>query len=416
MRNHGQRVVITGAGAVTPLGLSLDETWQGLIAGKSGIAPVTLFDPANIAPKIAGEVKGFDPQRYMDFKEVKRTTRMTQLAIAAAREAVAHSRLELAKEDRTRVGTEIGTAVGGIETVLNEQKTLDTRGARRLNPQVIPSFLINMPSCQVAIMFGAKGPAHSPVAACATGIYAVGDAARHLQHGDADVIIAGGTESIILPVAMAAFDRLMALSGRNDDPAGACRPFALDRDGTVFGEGAAVFVMETLEHAQARGAPILAEISGYGVSEDAYHVVAPDPEGDGAARAMTLALRDAGLTLKEVDYIGAHGTGTPLNDLSETLAIKRVFGEHAYNVPISSIKSMIGHTLGAAGAISIAANVKAIQDGVVPPTINLHKPDPQCDLDYVPNTARKVEVRAAMSNAFGFGGQNGSVIVKRFEG
>ena len=416
MRNHGHRVVITGVGAVTPLGLTLDETWQGLIAGKSGIGSVTLFDPVNIPPKIAGEVKKFDPQKYMDFKEVKRTTRMTQLAIAATREAIAQARLDLEKEDRTRVGTEIGTAVGGIETVLSEQKTLDTRGPRRLNPQVIPSFLINMPSCQVAIMFGLKGPAHSPVAACATGIYALGDAARHLQYGEADVIIAGGTESIILPVAMAAFDRLTALSGRNDDPAGACRPFSLDRDGTVFGEGAAVFVLETLEHAQARGATVLAEIVGYGVSEDAFHVVAPDPEGDGAARAMQMALADAGLAVNEIDYISAHGTGTPLNDLSETLAIKRVFGERAYQVPISSIKSMIGHTLGAAGAISIAANVKAIQDAIVPPTINLNKPDPQCDLDYVPNKARKVDVRAAMSNAFGFGGQNGSVIVRKFEG
>ena len=261
MRNHGHRVVITGAGAVTPLGLTLDKTWQGLIAGKSGIGAVTLFDPINIPPKIAGEVKKFDPQKYMDFKEVKRTTRMTQLAIAATREAIVQARLDLEKEDRTRVGTEIGTAVGGIETVLNEQKTLDTRGPRRLNPQVIPSFLINMPSCQVAIMFGLKGPAHSPVAACATGIYSLGDAARHLQYGEADVIIAGGTESIILPVAMAAFDRLTALSGRNDDPAGACRPFSLDRDGTVFGEGAAVFVLETLEHARARNATVLAEIA-----------------------------------------------------------------------------------------------------------------------------------------------------------
>ncbi len=416
MKNHNQRVVITGIGAVTPLGLTMDETWQGLIAGKSGVARLTAFDPANIPPKIAAEVKGFDAQKYMDFKDVKRTTRMTQLAIAATREALAQAQLDLNKEDRTRVGTEIGTAVGGIENVISEQHTLEQRGARRINALAVPSFLINMPSCQVAIIFGAKGPAHSPVAACATGIYAVGDAARHIQHGDSDVIITGGTESLIMPVALAAFDRLQALSNRNDDPAGACRPFSVDRDGTVIGEGAAVLILESLEHAKQRGANILAEVVGYGVSEDAYHVVAPDPAGDGAARAMSAALRDADVKLDELDYISAHGTGTPLNDLSETLAIKRVFGEQAYNVPISSIKSMIGHTFGAAGAISIAANVKAIQDGIVPPTINLNKPDPQCDLDYVPNRARKRDVRTAMSNAFGFGGQNGSVIVKRFEG
>lgn len=416
MNNQLHRVVITGVGAITPLGLNIEETWQGLLAGRSGVGPVTLFDPANIPPKIAAEVKGFDPQKYMEFKEVKRTSRMTQLAIAAVREAIAHARLDLEKEDRTRVGTEIGTAVGGIETVISEQKMLDTRGARRLNPQLIPSFLINMPSCQVAMVVGARGPAHSPVAACATGIYAVGDAARHLHYGDADVVLAGGTESIILPLAMAAFDRLQALSGRNDDPAGACRPFSADRDGTVFGEGAAVLVLETLEHATRRGAPILAEIVGYGVSEDAYHVVAPDPEGDGAARAMLAALKDAGLKATDIDYISAHGTGTQLNDLSETLAIKRVFGENAHNVPISSIKSMIGHTLGAAGAISIATNVHALRDGMVPPTINLHKPDPQCDLDYIPNVARKLEVNVAMSNAFGFGGQNGSLIIKKFVG
>lgn len=416
MRNHNQRVVITGLGAVTPLGLTMDETWRGLVAGQSGVAPLTAFDPASIPPKIAAEVKGFDAQNYMDFKDMKRTTRMTQLAIAAAKEALAQARLDLNKEDRTRVGTEIGTAVGGIENVITEQKTLEERGARRINPLAVPSFLINMPSCQVAIMFGAKGPAHSPVAACATGIYAVGDAARRLQHGDADVIITGGTESLILPVALAAFDRLQALSNRNDDPAGACRPFSLERDGTVIGEGAAVLVLETLEHAQRRGAHILAEVLGYGVSEDAYHVVAPDPEGDGAARAMAAALKDADLKIDELDYISAHGTGTPLNDLSETLAIKRVFGEQAYHIPISSIKSMIGHTFGAAGAIAIAACVKSILEGIVPPTINLYKPDPQCDLDYVPNVARKIVVRAAMSNAFGFGGQNGSVIVRRFEG
>ncbi|MBI3734674.1 MAG: beta-ketoacyl-ACP synthase II [Chloroflexi bacterium] len=416
MNNHNRRVVVTGLGAVTPLGLSMEETWQGLIAGRSGVGPVTAFDAAPIPPKIAGEVKGFDPQNYMDFKESKRTARMTQLAIAAAKEALAHARLDMSREDPTRVGTEIGTAVGGLENVISEQKTLETRGARRINPLAVPSLLINMPSCQIAMMTGAKGPAHSPVAACATGIYAVGDAARRIAFGDADVVVAGGTESLILPVVLAAFDRLQALSGRNDAPAEACRPFSLDRDGTVIGEGAAVLILETLEHALKRGAQILAEVVGYGVSEDAYHVVAPDPTGDGAARAMAGAIRDAGLALNEVDYVSAHGTGTPLNDLSETLAIKRVFGEQAYNIAISSIKSMIGHTFGAAGAIAVAANVRAILDGIVPPTINLHKPDPQCDLDYVPNRARQMDVRVAMANAFGFGGQNGSLIVKRFEG
>jgi 3-oxoacyl-[acyl-carrier-protein] synthase II len=415
MRNSNQRVVITGIGAVTPLGLTMPESWAGFVAGKSGVGFVTMFDVSNLPVKIAAEVKGFEPQKYMEAKEVKRVARFTQLTLAAAQEAVAHAQLDLGKEDCYRVGTELSAAIGGMDVVIQEQHALDARGARRISPLSVPAFIINMAACQTAMMLGAKGPAHSPVAACATGVYAIGDAARHIQHGESDVIIAGGAEAVLTPLAIGGFDRLQALSNRNDEPAGACRPFAKDRDGTVLGEGAAVLVLESLDHAQRRGAHILAEIVGYGVSEDAYHVVAPDPDGDGAARAMSHALRDAELKPEDVDYISAHGTGTPLNDVSETLAIKRAFGEAAYGIPISSLKSMIGHTIGAAGAIAVAACVMSIQANTVPPTINLHTPDPQCDLDYVPLVARQVNVEVAMANAFGFGGQNGCLIVKRFE-
>lgn len=414
MSNH-RRVVITGMGAVTPLGLNLEDTWQGLVAGKSGVTRITQFDASDLPVQIAAEVKGFDPRDYLDFKEAKRTARFTQLAVAATREALAQAELDMGGEDPLRVGAEIGCAVGGLEHILKENEVMKERGPRRINIMAVPSILVNMAACQIAMMFGAKGPAGTPVAACATGIYAVGDAFRRLQRGEIDVAISGSTEAILCRLSVSGFWRLQALSTRNDEPERACRPFDKDRDGTVMGEGAAIVILETLKHALRRDAPILAEVVGYGVSEDAYHVVAPDPEGAGAAQAMSLALAEAGLEPGQVDYISAHGTATPLNDISETVAIKTVFGEKAYQVPVGALKSMIGHTLGAAGTIAIVGTVKAIQENVIPPTINLERPDPQCDLDYVPNVARQRRVDVAMSNAFGFGGQNASLVVKRYE-
>jgi len=412
----GNRVVITGMGAITPLGLSVDDFWQGVTAGKSGVGPITQFDVSEYPARIAAEVKGFDPSDYFDRREARRMARFTQFAMAATIQAMDDAGLDMAKEDPRRVGLEIGSAVGGMDVIEEQAQLLQRRGPGRVNPTFIPMVLINMAPCHIAILLGIKGPTNAPVAACATGIVAIGEAMRRLQRGDVEVMIAGGTEWATTPLAMAAFGRIGALSGRNDEPERACRPFDAKRDGTVAGEGAAIVVLETLEHAWRREAEILAEVVGYGFSEDAYHIAAPDPTGDGAAWAMTLALEDAGMAPEEVSYICPHGTGTPLNDVSETKAIKTVFGEEAYRIPISSIKSMVAHMLGAAGAISVIATVKAIQDNLVPPTINLETPDPECDLDYVPNVARAVQVDAAMANAFGFGGQNASLLVRRFEG
>ena len=411
-----KRVVITGMGAITPLGLSVDDFWQGVTAGKSGVGYITQFDVSDHAVKIAAEVKGFDPLDYLDRREARRMARFTQFAMAATKQAIADAQLDLAKEDPTKVGLEIGSGVGGISIIEEQAQLLQRRGPGRVNPTFVPTVLANMAPCHIAILLGIKGPTNAPVAACTTGIIAIGEAMRRLQRGDVEVMIAGGTEWATTPLAVAAFGRIGALSKRNDEPERACRPFDAERDGTVMGEGAAIVVLETLEHALQRGAHIYAEVVGYGLSEDAYHIAAPDPTGDGAARAMTQALEDAGMAPGEVSYICAHGTGTPLNDVSETKAIKRAFGEEAYRIPISSIKSMVGHMLGAAGAISVIATVKAIQDNLVPPTINLETSDPECDLDYVPNVARTVQVNVAMANAFGFGGQNASLLVRRFEG
>ena len=340
--------------------------------------------------------------------------RFSQFAMAATREALQHAVLDLSKEDMTRVGLEIGTAIGGINLVEEQAIVFHEKGPGRVNPTLIPAIIANAAPCHIAIVLGIKGPTNSPVAACATGTVAIGQALRQLQLGIVDVMIAGGTEAATSPLSLATFGRLGALSMHNEEPEKACRPFDAQRDGTVMGEGAAVLVMETLEHAQRRGAPILAEVVGYGMSEDAYHIAAPDPTGDGPARAMHQALADAGIAPAEVDYIVPHGTGTPLNDVSETKACKAVFGERAYRIPTSSNKSMLGHLLGAAGAISTVAAILAIRDGRVPPTINLEHPDPECDLDYVPNQARNMRVDTAMANAFGFGGQNATVIVRKF--
>jgi len=409
-----RRIVITGMGAVTPLGLSVAETWCNLLQGRSGISRITVFDVSEFPSQIAGFVKDFAPENYMDPKEARRMTRFTHFSMAAVRMAIHDAGLDLAREDATRVGIEIASAIGAVDLIEEQSRVLHTQGVRRLNPVVIPSVIVNAASCQPAILLGIKGPTNSPAAACASGVYGIGQALRHLQRGDADVMLAGGTDSAMSPLAIAAFGRLGALSRRNNDPEGACRPFAADRDGTVIAEGAAVVIMETLEHAQGRNARILAEVVGFATTEDAYHLVAPEPNGEGAARAICQSLADAAMSPEEIDYIVTHGTGTPLNDVSETRAIKRAFGDHAYRLLASSNKSMLGHMLGAAGAISTVVAVMAMQEGIIPPTINLEKADPECDLDYVPLQSRAATINAAMVNAFGFGGQNAALILRRY--
>jgi len=415
MKADYTRVVITGMGAVTPIGLSVADFWDSIIRGRSGVGPVTLFNAEEYPTKIAAEVKGFDPQNYMDRQEARRTSRFIQLAMASVAMAFEDAGLDMEREDATKVGLEIGSAAGGVDVVEEQAVILSQEGFRRVKPTALPSILISTAPCQVAISLGIKGPTNAPVAACATGVVAVGEATRRLQRGDVEVMIAGGSESTMTPVAIVAFSRIGALSTRNEEPEKACRPFDAQRDGTVMGEGAAVVVLETLEHALKRGARIYAEVLGYGFTEDAYHIAAPEPDGEGSARAMSLAIREAGINPSEVDYIASHGTATVLNDISETKAIKVVFGEAAYRVPISSNKSMVGHMLGAAGSISIIATVKAMEDSLLPPTINLETPDPECDLDYVPNVARPARVDVGLINAFGFGGQNGSLLIKKWE-
>ncbi|HAL62693.1 MAG TPA: beta-ketoacyl-[acyl-carrier-protein] synthase II, partial [Chloroflexi bacterium] len=402
--HNGSRVVITGMGAVTPAGLSVADFWDSITAGRSGVGPVTLFDAEGYPARIAGEVKGFDPLDFMGSREAKRMARFGQFALASVRMALKDGGLDMEQEDGTRVGLEIGSAVGGMEIVEEQVLVLAQRGPRRVQPTALSSMLVNMAPCQIAIELGIKGPVSAPVAACATGVVAVGEATRRLQRGDVEVMIAGGAESMMTPLAIVAFSRIGALSTRNDEPERACRPFDADRDGTVMSEGAAVLVLETLEHAAKRGARIYAQVLGYGFTEDAYHIAAPDPSGDGAAWAMSLAIQEAGINPSEVDYIASHGTGTVLNDVSETKAIKAIFGGDAYRVPISSNKSMVGHMLGAAGSISIIATVKAMEDSLLPPTINLETPDPECDLDYVPHLVRPARVDVGLINAFGFGG------------
>jgi 3-oxoacyl-[acyl-carrier-protein] synthase II len=413
--NGSRRVVITGLGAVTPLGNDVATTWSELVAGCSGVRSITDYDTSELGTKIAARVKGFNAGLYMDPKEARRLTLFIQFGIAASAQAVAHSGIDFSQEDPTRVGVEIGSSLGGTDLVEEQRSILDRRGMRAVNPTAIPAILISSAACAVAIRHGARGPVSVPVNACATGVTAVGEAYRRIIHGDADVIIAGGTDSVMSPLGIAGFGRLGALSTKNDTPERACTPFAAGRDGTVLGEGSAALIMETLEHAQGRGANILAEVVGYGLSSDAFNMAAPDPDGAGAARAMSLALASDPEAAENLSWICAHGTGTQLNDLSETKGIKRVFGERAYRLPISSIKGGLGHMLGAAGAISVLAGVKAIETGVIPPTINYAAADPECDLDYVPNTARRARVDAFMANAFGFGGQNAAVVVKRYE-
>lgn len=415
MHTRERRVVITGMGTLTPIGIGLQAFWEALVAGKSGVGEITLFDASDLDTRIAGEVKGFDPSEYMERKEVRRMDRYAQLAVAAATMAIQDAQLDLDGIDRERVGCWIGSGVGGIQTLEDQARTLVERGPNRISPFFVPMMIANMASGQVSIMFGLKGPNACTVTACASGAHSIGDAFRIVQRGDADIMIAGGAEAGVSLLAMAGFCAAKALSRRNDEPERASRPFDAERDGFVMGEGAGILVLESLESALSRGARIYAELVGYGATADAHHITAPAPEGKGAAKAIRLALEDAGIEPHEVDYINAHGTSTELNDYFETLAIKAALGEAAAKVAISSTKSMTGHLLGAAGGVEAIASVMAIQEGIIPPTINYENPDPRCDLDYVPNAARRQPVRVALSNSFGFGGHNAVLAFKRYE-
>lgn len=402
-------------GAVTPLGTGVEAFWRGLASGESGVDWVRRVDLSAFPARIAAEVRDFDPTRFVDRKEARRMDRYTQFAVASARMAVEDAALDLTALDPARVGVILGTGFGGMETLYEEIQTLIGRGPDRVSPFLVPMMIANMAAAQVSIVLGARGPNETVVTACASANNAAGEAYRLVQRGDADVCFTGGSEACISHVAYAGFCNMKALSTRNDEPRRASRPFDRGRDGFVMGEGAGVLVFEDLEHARARGARVLAEVAGFGMSADAYHITHPPEDGEGGARSMRLALADAGLSPGQVDYVNAHGTSTPLGDLAETRAIKTVFGEHARRLAVSSTKSMTGHLLGAAGAVELIASVQAIREGLIPPTINLDDPDPECDLDYVPHRARKADVRVALSNTFGFGGHNATLIVKRFE-
>lgn len=410
-----RRVVITGMGMVSPLGNTLASSWTAMIRGECGVEPITRFDTTGFPCTVAAFVKDFDPANYMDRRDVRRMASFLHFAVAAAQEALADADLDLSREDPTQVGVEIGSAIGGAEVVEGERLNLEQYGLKKVNPAAIPALLINMPGCYIAINYDIRGPVNASVTACATGISGIGEGMRRIVWGDAEVMLAGGTESAITPLTVGAFGRLTALTRRNDTPKKAITPFDANRDGTVVGEGAGVLVLESLEHAQARGARILAEVKGYALTSDAFHISSPREDGSSQARAMQRALLDGGMEPRQVNYIGAHGTGTPMNDAVETKAIKMVLGAAAYDVAISSIKSMTGHTLGAAGAISAIAAVKAMHEGLIPPTINLETPDPECDLDYVPNEPRRAEVKVALVNGFGFGGQNACVALQKWE-
>jgi 3-oxoacyl-[acyl-carrier-protein] synthase II len=410
------RVVITGLGAVTPVGNTAEEFWVSLTQGKSGIGPITRFDSTGFPTRIAGEVKGFDALKYVDKKDDRKLDLYLKYALACAVMAVEDAGLDPTREDGDRFGVLVGSGIGGISTLLDSHKVLLDKGPDRVSPFFIPMLIINMASGLISMRFGARGPNSSVVTACATGNHAIGDATRVIQRGEADVMIAGGAEAIIIPLTIAGFCQMKAMSTRNDEPTKASRPFDAERDGFVCGEGGGLVVLESLEHAARRDARIYAEVVGYGMTGDAHHMTAPDPEGDGAARAMAAALRDAALEPPTVGYINAHGTSTPYNDKFETIAIKRVFGEHAKRLPVSSTKSMTGHLLGAAGGVEAIATALAIYHGVLPPTINYEKPDPDCDLDYVPNQARKQDVDVVLSNAFGFGGTNATIALRKYRG
>lgn len=410
-----RRVVVTGMGAITPLGLDVPTLWKNLLEGRSGAAPITLFDPGPYDTRFACEVKGFDPLNYMDRKEARRSDRYTQMALAAAAEAMRNSGLKIEANNAEQVGVIIGSGVGGLMTIREQFHVLLSKGPRAVSPFTIPMIIGNMAAGQVSMRYGAKGINYCATSACASSAHAIGEAFEAIRRGGAEAIIVGGSEAPIDPFGVAAFCAARALSTRNDAPEKACRPFDAQRDGFVMAEGAGVLVLEELDFARRRGATILAEVLGYGATADAYHITAPAPEGEGAARSMHLALQQAGLQPADVDYINAHGTSTPLNDVTETQAIKAVFGEYAYRIPISSTKSMVGHLLGAAGAVEAIACIQTILSGIIHPTINYEFPDPECDLDYVPNVPRRADVRVALSNSLGFGGHNVTLIFGRYE-
>ncbi|MCL0031959.1 beta-ketoacyl-ACP synthase II [Dehalococcoidia bacterium] len=409
-----KRVVITGMGAVTPLGKSVGEFWEGLVSGRSGVRPITLCDPSPYPCQIAGEVPNFDPGEYINPKEARRLARFSQLSIAASTMAVKDANLNLEKEDLSMMGVLLGNGAGGLDTTQIACLDMQEKGAMKINPFFIPMMLPNMAAANVARIFGAKGYNSTVITACAASNQAIGEALEVIRRGAADVVLAGGVEASISEIGLSGFCILRALTNSNEEPQKASRPFDAGRDGFVPAEGSAIVVLESFDHAIKRGAPILAELIGYGSSCDAFHAVQPDDTGEGAGRAIRWALRDAAIDVNQVDYINAHGTSTPLNDAAETMAIKNVFGDTAYSVPVSSTKSMTGHAMGGAGALEAVACVKAIQEGIIPPTINQEIPDPACDLDYVPNIAREKDVNIVLSNSFGFGGQNTCIVFKKF--
>ena len=411
-----KRVVITGLGLVIPTGIGVEMAWKNVCEGRSGIGHLTRFDPNGHETKISAEVKGFIPENYIEKKEIKKMDLFIQYALAATKEAVEDSQLKITPENAEQVGVIVGTGLGGLPTIEKYHQVLLEKGPGRISPFFIPMLIANLASGQIAIHFGIKGPNTCIVTACATGAHCIGDAFRAIVYGDAKAFIAGGTEANITPLTVGGFNAMKALSTRNDEPEKACRPFEKNRDGFVIAEGAGILILEELEFALNRGASIYAEIVGYGYTGDAHHITAPCPDGDGAARCMRMAIRDAGLKSEEIDHINAHGTSTPLNDATETQAIKTVFGEHAKKIPVSATKSMTGHLLGAAGSTEAIFTILSLRDGILPPTINYEEPDPVCDLDYVPNAARRKPIQVAMSNAFGFGGTNASVIFKKYTG
>lgn len=411
-----RRVVVTGMGVISPIGNGVGEFWAAMVRGVSGAGPITHFDASGFATRIAAEVKGFQPERYLDRKELRRMDRAVQFSTVAAFMALEDAHLQVSEAEAHRYGICIGSGIGGIATLEREMRVLLERGPERVSPFFVPMMIINMAPGHLSILTGIRGPNKAVVTACATSAHTIGDAMRWIQYGEADVVLAGGTEAPITPLAVAGFCSMRAMTRRNHDPQRASRPFDAGRDGFLMGEGAGVLVLEELERAKRRGARIYAELVGYGMSGDAYHLSAPDPCGTGAAEAMLAALRDAGLSPEEVDYINAHAPSTPLGDASEVVSIKRAFGEHARRLVVSSTKSMTGHLLGAAGAVEMIATVLALFHGVVPPTINYETPDPQCDLDVCPNEPREQPLRVALCNSFGFGGQNACLVARRFEG
>jgi 3-oxoacyl-[acyl-carrier-protein] synthase II len=402
-------------GIVSPLGIGLDDNWQAICQGKSGIGPITKFDTTEYPAKIAGEVKNFEPEQYIDKKDQKKMDVFIQYALAAGSMAIKQSGLIIDESNADRVGVLVGSGLGGLQTIEKYHTMLLKSGPKKISPFFVPMLIVNLAPGQISIYFGCRGPNSSVVTACATGNHSIGEASRIIQRGDADAMVAGGVESTITPLAVAGFCALKALSTRNDEPEKASRPFEKNRDGFVMAEGAGILVLESLESAKQRGASIFAEIIGFGCNADAYHITAPSPGGEGAARCMQIAIDDAGLKPEDIDYINAHGTSTPMNDLSETIAMKTVFKEHVKNLAVSSTKSMTGHLLGASGGVEAIFSILTIKHSIIPPTINYDEPDPECDLDYVPNVARKQDVRIVMSNSFGFGGTNATLIFKRYE-